>query len=252
MKYLKSFKRINESVFSQFISQRKPYLQVTDTDAEKAQKELSEIRGKLELNEADISRIVGILNRYLREEITGMKIVQSEIKNVNNIESYAHVGQFHIQPRFSVFCYDDDYFVMSLTIPYTYKVEFSENPEEIYLAGRFFAFMMDGWDGFEEWAEKDTPFVRNVEMYNLLTRPTKDFSNVKRKELPWGLISDIRAVYPHVKDGSWRRLANGDRSENIYFFDKGEHFLTVEKINDGRNYYYQDDGSLSQRFPSRL
>ena len=74
MKYLKSFNQINESVFSDFISQSKPYWDLDDDYYDYIRDELDDIKGRHTITDREKSKIERILNVYLRTEVTGMKI----------------------------------------------------------------------------------------------------------------------------------------------------------------------------------
>jgi len=250
MKHLKSFNQINESIFSDFISQSKPYWDLDDVDYDYIIDELDDIKGRHTITESEKSKIERILNGYLRTEVTGMKI--SDINTPAYGQDHCIDLQYEgciIKPcDISVYCYEDDYFVLHLKIPISTPNN-SRNPQ--YIVVEEFFYVIDGWDGFEEWAEKTSPYTQNQEMYKLLKTPIrdlrpKDYIKVRQKTAIHGLLYNLVTKYPHIK---------GDGFKTFYFFDPsrgGEYFCRVEirgtvKAKPGtpkQREYYFDDGTL--------
>jgi len=235
MKYLKSFNQINESIFSDFTSQSKPYLDLEDIDYEYIRDELDDIKGRHTITEREKSKIERILNSYLRTEVTGMKISE-----INQTEPH-FINLFYegciIKPcDISVYCYEDDYFVLNIHIPVSTPKN-GKNPQ--YIVMEEFFYVIDGWDGFEEWAEKTSPYTQNQEMYKLLKSPIRDLRPTDYIEVPDGLLNNLMKNYPYIR---------GWGARTFYFFDPsrgGEYFCRVEVrgTTKQREYYY-DDGTL--------
>jgi len=234
MKYLKSFKQINESTFGDFISQSKPYWDLDDDEYDYIIDELDSIKGRHTITDREKSKIERILNSYLHTEVTGMKI--SEINHISPHRIHLWVEGCIIKPcDISVYCYEDDYFALTMKIP----VSTPPSNKTQYIVMEEFFYVIDGWDGFEEFAEKTSPYTQNQEMYKLLKSPLRDLRPKDYIEVPDGLYYKLMTNYPYIK---------GWGARNFYFFDPsrgGEHFCTVEVrgTTKQREYYY-DDGTL--------
>jgi len=237
MKHLKSFSQINESVFSDFISKSKPYWDLDDVDYDYIRDELDDIKGRHTITDREKSKIERILNVYLRTEVTGMKIsdINTPAYDQNHCIHLFYEGCIIKPCDISVYCYEDDYFVLAMSIP----VSTPPSNKTHYIVMEEFFYVIDGWDGLEEWAEKTTPYTQNQEMYKLLKSPLKDLRPTDYIEVPDGLLNNLMKNYPYIR---------GLLNRNFYFFDPsrgGEHFCRVEVrgTTKQREYYY-DDGTL--------
>ena len=238
MKHLKSYKQINESIFEDFISQSKPYWDLEDEDYDYIIDELDSIKGRHTITDREKSKIERILNTYLHTEVTGMKI--SDINHTSPHRIHLWVEGCIVKPcDFSVYCYEDDYFALTMKIP----VSTPPSNKTQYIVMEEFFYVIDGWDGFEEWANKTSPYTQNQEMYKLLKSPLRDLRPTDYiKEFtnkPDDLYYHLMKNYPYIK---------GWGARNFYFFDPsrgGEHFCTMEVrgTTKQREYYY-DDGTL--------
>jgi hypothetical protein len=247
MKYLKSFNQINESIFTDFTSQSKPYWDLEDIEFDYIRDELDDVRGRHTITDREKSKIERILNVYLHTEVTGMKI--SDINTPAYGQDHCIDLQYEgciIKPcDISVYCYEDDYFVLHLKIPISTPNN-GRNPQ--YIVMDEFFYVIDGWDGLEEWVEKTSPYTQNQEMYKLLKSPLKDLrptdyievsGNNRRIYHPDGLLNNLMKNYPYIR---------GWGARTFHFFDPsrgGEHFCRVEVRGTTRQReYYYDDGTL--------
>ena len=245
MKHLRSFNQINESIFGDFISQSKPYWDLDDIEFDDIRGELDNIRGRHAVTDREKSKIERIINSYLHPEVTGMKINNVLVVAVPigfkvglhyRVDLSYNLPFFEVGTEISVYCYEDDYFVLNMNIP----VSTPPSNKTQYIVMEEFFYAIDGWDGFEEWANKTSPYTQNKEMYKLINTPLKDLRPKDYIEVPDGLLDNLIKNYPHV------RLFSNSR---FYFFDPSrgdEHFCRVEKHGMGkykREYYY-DDGTL--------
>jgi hypothetical protein len=217
MKYLKSFQKLNESTFGDFMSQSKPYWDLDDVDYDYIIDELDSIKGRHTVTDREKSKIERILNTYLHTEVTGMKI--SEINHVSPHRIHLWVEGCIIKPcDISVYCYEDDYFALTMNIP----VSTPPSNKTQYIVMEEFFYVIDGWDGFEEWANKTSPYTQNQEMYKLLKSPLGDLRLTDYIEVPDGLLNNLMKNYPYIR---------GWGARTFYFFDPsrgGEHFCRVE------------------------
>ena len=235
MKHLKSFNQINESIFSDFISKSKPYWDLDDDYYDYIRDELDDIKGRHTITDREKSKIERILNGYLRTEVTGMKINEINQREPHCIDLY-YEGCVVKPCDISVYCYEDDYFVLTMGIP----VSTPSGNKTQYIGMEEFFYVIDGWDGFEEWAEKTSPYTKNQEMYKLLKSPLKDLRPTDYIEVPDGLSDNLMKNYPYIR---------GWGARTFYFFDPsrgGEYFCRVEIRGTTRQnkYYYDDDGTL--------
>ena len=234
MKHLKSFNQINESIFSDFISKSKPYWDLEDIEYDYIRDELDDIKGRHTITDREKSKIERILNGYLRTEVTGMKINEINQREPHCIDLF-YEGCIIKPCDISVYCYEDDYFVLNIHIP----VSTPPSNKTQYIVMVCLYYVIDGWDGFEEWAEKTSPYTQNQEMYKLLKVPFRLLRPTDYIEVPDGLLNNLMKNYPYI--GGW-----GART--FYFFDPsrgGEYFCKVEirGTTKQREYYY-DDGTL--------
>lgn len=234
MKHLKSFNQINESIFSDFISKSKPYWDLEDIEYDYIRDELDDIKGRHTITDREKSKIERILNAYLRTEVTGMKISEINQREPHCIDLY-YEGCVVKPCDISVYCYEDDYFVLTMGIP----VSTPPSNKTQYIVMEEFFYVIDGWDGFEEWAEKTSPYTQNQEMYKLLKSPLKDLRPTDYIEVPDGLLNNLMKNYPYIR---------GWGARTFHFFDPsrgGEYFCRVEIRGTTRqNKYYYDDGTL--------
>ena len=92
-------------------------------------------------------------------------------------------------------------------------------------------YLIDGWDGFNEWATKTTPFNKRTELFELFTIPLNDYNS---KEIISKSFKDtILMKYLTIRD--WG-------SKRVYCFDNGFHFGNIYHI--GRADYFCGDGTL--------
>ena len=244
MKHLRSFNQINESTFGDFISQSKPYWDLEDVEYDYIRDELDDIKGRHTITDREKSKIERILNSYLHTEITGMKI-----SVINQAEPH-YIDLFYegciVQPcDFSVYCYEDDYFALHLRIPVSkikpnLQNDFENKTSQNYIVMEEFFYVIDGWDGFEEWASKTSPYTtKNQEMYKLLKSPLKLLRRTDYIEVPDNLLDNLMKNYPYIR---------GWGARTFYFFDPsrgGEYFCRVEIRGTSKvNKYYYDDGTL--------
>ena len=235
MKHLKSFNQINESIFSDFISQSKPYWDIDDIEFDDIRGELDDIKGRHTITEREKSKIERILNVYLRTEVTGMKILDIRQTEPHCIDLHYNLGGFEVDTEISVYCYEDDYFVLNIHIP----VSTPPSNKTQYIVMEEFFYVIDGWDGFEEFVEKTSPYTQNQEMYKLLKSPLGDLRLTDYIEVPDGLLNNLMKNYPYIR---------GWGARTFHFFDPsrgGEYFCRVEIRGTTRqNKYYYDDGTL--------
>jgi hypothetical protein len=230
MKHLKSFNQINESeLWNIFNRLNKTYMDIDESEYDYIMDDLQDIKGRHQITESDKQRILKILNGYLKPEVTGIEFNGFTQTNPHEVSVYfkTKVG---IEPDFLIHCYNDDYFVIQVNVPVAF-------PKSISMVTLY--YVIDGWDGFEEWAEKTTPYTQNQEMYKLLKSPLKDLRPTDYIEVPDGLLNNLMKNYPYIR---------GLLNRNFYFFDPsrgGEHFCKVEirGTTKQREYYY-DDGTL--------
>ena len=254
MKHLKSFNQINESIFGDFISQSKPYWDLDDIEFDDIRGELDNIRGRHAVTDREKSKIERIINSYLHPEVTGMKINNVLVVAVPigfkvglhyRVDLSYNLPFFEVGTEISVYCYEDDYFVLNMNIP----VSTPPSNKTQYIVMEEFFYVIDGWDGFEEWANKTSPYTQNQEMYKLLKSPLRDLRPTdyikKFTNKPDDLYYKLMTNYPYIK---------GWGAKTFYFFDPsrgGEHFCTMEVrgtlslggTTKQREYYY-DDGTL--------
>ena len=234
MKYLKSFNQINESIFTDFTSQSKPYWDLEDIEFDYIRDELDDVRGRHTITDREKSKIERILNVYLRTEVTGMKINELNQTEPHFIHSF-YEGCIIKPCDISVYCYVDEYFVLAMSIP----VSTPPSNKTQYIVMEEFFYVIDGWDGFEEWAEKTSPYTQNQEMYKLLKSPLRDLRPTDYIEVPDGLLNNLMKNYPYIR---------GWGARTFHFFDPsrgGEYFCKVEIRGTRKvNKYYYDDGTL--------
>jgi hypothetical protein len=230
MKHLKSFNQINESeLWNIFNRQNKTYMDLDEEEYDYMMDDLSDMKGRHQITESDKQRILKILNGYLKPEVTGIELKDIALR-VPHVLTLYYKTNCGINPDFRINFYNDDYFVIQVNVPVAF-------PKSISMVTLY--YVIDGWDGFEEWVEKTTPYTQNQEMYKLLKSPLKDLRPTDYIEVPDGLLNNLMKNYPYIR---------GLLNRNFYFFDPsrgGEHFCKVEirGTTKQREYYY-DDGTL--------
>jgi hypothetical protein len=233
MKYLKSF---NESLLTDILK-GKLYQQLDDIEFDDIRVELGETYGREEFTESDIRRIKGLVEKYLCQDKTPFEIGSIESygprvlgETIDNfIQVQIKTGDINYNCFVEVYKFGDDYFVLNLVIPiarYTNVTDskpFISKQEEWYL--------IDGWDGFSEWATKTTPFNKRTELFELFTIPINDYKSGDK--IPSPLAYSINNQYYTIRD--WSKKTN-------YFFDDGFHFGTL--VQKGKEDYFYGDGTL--------
>ena len=218
MKYLKPFGKLNESVWAEIqpYMKDKPYESISDTEYDDLRYEFDKIKGREEITNNDLRKIKEILNRYLRKSDTGFYVTSANQRLPHAVDFYFNTGYFQGQSDCSVHQYGDEYFIIEINVP-------TATPESIrtrFIAQEQLFYVIDGWDGFEEWAEKTTPFDQDLDLYKLLKQPIHKFEDNEYKPISEVLYNDMMADYPHIRD--WR-------TKMFYFFKEGEHFATINK-----------------------
>jgi hypothetical protein len=213
MKYLKSFNQINESeLWDIFNRQNKTYMDLDEEEYDYMMDDLQDLKGRQEITDSDKQRILRIINGYLKPEVSGIEFngTTQRIPNALTLYYKTNVG---IEPDFRINYYNDDYFVIQVNVPVIF-------PRSISMVTSY--YVIDGWDGFEEWAQKTTPYIGNEETMSLLKSPLKDLRPTDYIEVPDGLLNNLMKNYPYIR---------GLLNRNFYFFDPsrgGEHFCKVE------------------------
>ena len=236
MKYLKSFQKLNESLLDDIL-QGKIYQEIDDIDFDDIRVELADTYGKEEFTESDIRKIRTLIEKYLCQDKIpfeiesihsfGTRVLGETIDNL--IQVQIKTGDINYGCFIDVYKYRDDYFVLNLVIPiarYTNVTDsksFISKQEEWYL--------IDGWDGFNEWATKTTPFNKRTELFELFTIPINDYKSGDK--IRSSLAHTINDQYYTIRD--WSKRTN-------YFFDNGFHFGTM--VQKGREDYFYGDGTL--------
>ena len=232
MKYLKSFQKLNESLLDDLL-QGKMYNQIDDIEFDEIRNELGDTYGKEEFTESDIRRIKGLVEKYLCQDKTPFEIGSVEILERNVLGEILEVqiktGDIDYGCLVKVFKYGDDYFVLDLVIPLARYTSVTDSKSFISKTEEW--YLIDGWDGFNEWATKTTPFNKRTELFELFTIPLNDYNS---KEIISKSFKDtILMKYLTIRD--WG-------SKRVYCFDNGFHFGTILHI--GRADYFCGDGTL--------
>jgi hypothetical protein len=236
MKYLKSFNRLNESLLDDILK-GKIYQQIDDIDFDEITVELGDTYGKEEWTELDIRRIRTLVERYLCQDKTPFEIGSIEIlerqvlgeTNRNVLEVQIKTGDIDLGCLVKVFKYGDDYFVLDLVIPISTWSHVTDSKSYVSKTQEW--FLIDGWDGFDEWAIKSTPFNKKTELFDLFTIPINDYNS--KEIISQSFKNTILMNYLTIRD--WG-------SKRVYCFDNGYHFGTILHI--GRADYFLGDGTL--------
>jgi hypothetical protein len=213
MKHLKSFNQINESeLWNIFNRLNKTYMDIDESKYDYIMDDLSDIKGRHQITESDKQRILKILNGYLKPEVTGIEFNGFTQTNPHEVSVYfkTKVG---IDPDFLIHCYNDDYFVIQVNVPVVYPTRVEK--ESISMITLY--CIIDGWDGFEEWAQKTTPYDDNEEMYILLKSRLRELDS-EMKSIDHNKFLELCRLYPHVRMGI----------RKYHFFDGGNHIATLQ------------------------
>ena len=213
MKYLKSFNQINESeIWDIFNRQNKTYMDLDEDEYDYMMDDLSDIKGRHQITESDKQRILRIIDSYLKPEVSGIKFngTTQRIPNALTLYYKTNVG---IEPDFLVHCYNDDYFVIQVNVPVVYPTRVEK--ESISMISLY--YVIDGWDGFEEWANKTTPYNDNEQMYILLKSRLRELDS-EMNRIDHNKFLEMCRLYPHIRMGI----------KEYYFFDEGNHIATLE------------------------
>jgi len=220
MKHLKSFNQLNESeLWDIFNRQNKTYMDLDEDEYDYMMDDLQEIKGRHKITEGDKQRILKILNGYLKPEVTGIEFNGVSSKLVPNVLTLYYKTEVGIEPDFRINFYNDDYFVIQVNVP----VVFPTRVESESIAMVTLYCIIDGWDGFEEWAEKTTPYNDNEEMLSLLKSPLRELDS-ESKEIDYEKFLELFRLYPCIRDIGLMFY---------HFFDGGKHIATVRRISNG-------------------
>ena len=236
MKYLKSFNRLNESLLDDILK-GKIYQQIDDIDFDEITVELGDTYGREEFTDLDIRRIRTLVERYLCQDKTPFEIGSIEIlerqvlgeTNRNVLEVQIKTGDIDLGCVVKVFKYGDDYFVLDLIMPISTWSHVTDSKH--YVSKKEEWFLIDGWDGFDEWATKTTPFKKRTELFDLFTIPLNDYNS--KEIISQSFKNTILMNYLTIRD--WG-------SKRVYCFDNGYHFGTILHI--GKADYFLGDGTL--------
>ena len=236
MKYLKSFDRLNESLLDDIL-QGTIYQEIDDIDFDDIRVELSETYGREEFNQSDIRKIKTLVETYLCQDKTpfeiesiqsfGTRVLGETIDNL--IQVQIKTGDVDYGCFIDVYKYGDDYFVLNLLIPIAHYTHVTDSKH--YITKREYWFLIDGWDGFSEWAIKTTPYNKRTQLFDLFTIPINDYKSVD--QIRHSLAHTIIDQYYTIRD--WSKKTN-------YFFDNGFHFGTM--VQKQREDYFYGDGTL--------
>jgi len=219
MKYLKPFNQINESeIWDIFNRQNKTYMDLDEDEYDYMMDDLQDIKGRQEITEGDKERISRIINGYLKPEVTGIKF-NGTTQRIPNALTLYYKTEVGMEPDFRINYYNDDYFVMQVNVP----VVFPKSISMVYLN-----YVIDGWDGFEEWAEKTTPYIGNEKTMSLLKSPLRELDS-ESKEIDYDKFLELCDKYPVIRDSNLK---------NFYFFDKGKHIASIRYNPSGYSLQY--------------
>jgi hypothetical protein len=236
MKYLKSFHKLNESLLDDILK-GKMYQQLEYIEFDDIRVELSETYGKEDFSINDIKRIKVLINQYLCQDKTPFEIKSIESGNsrvlgqtiTNYIVVHIKTGDIDYGCLIEIYKYGDEYFVLNLVIPVAYPSYVTDSKGYISKTEEW--YLIDGWDGFSEWATKTTPFNKNTKMFNLFTIPINDYKSGDKMKPSF--VNTILNKYYSIRD--WSKKTN-------YFFDNGFHFGNL--VQKGIEDYFYGDGTL--------
>ena len=218
MKHLKSFKKLNESVFDDFISQSRLYQDLGEDDYDDMMDDLAHIQGRREITEPVKERILRILNSYLKPELTGIEL-KGIFSIVPHVLTLYYKTNCEIDPDFRINYYNDNFFVVQCNVPVIF-------PRSISMVCLY--YVIDGWDGFEEWARKTTPYIGNEKIMSLLKSPLRELDS-ELEEIEHDKFLELCDKYPIIRDGELKIF---------YFFDGGKHIATVGYSRSGYSLEY--------------
>jgi len=236
MKYLKKFHRLNESLLDDIL-QGKIYQEIDDIDFDDIRIELSDTYGREEFTESDIRKIRTLIDKYLCLDKTPFEIesIRSVGKRVlgesvdNLIQVQIKTGDIDYGCFIDVYKYRDDYFVLNLVIPIGRLTNVTDSKSFISKQEQW--YLIDGWDGFSNWATKTTPFNKKTELFDLFTIPINDYKSGDK----------IRSSLAHTINDQYYTIRDWSKKTN-YLFDDGFHFGTMVQKN--REDYFYGDGTL--------
>ena len=219
MKHLKSFNQLNESeLWNIFNRLNKTYMDIDESEYDYMLDDLQEIKGRQEITEGDKQRILKIINGYLKPEVTGIKF-NGTTQRISNALTLYYKTEVGIEPDFVIHYYNDDYFVIQVNVP----AIFPKSISMVYLN-----YVIDGWDGFEEWAEKTTPYIGNEKTMSLLKSPLRELDS-ESKEIDYEKFLELCDKYPVIRDSNLK---------NFYFFDGGNHIASLKYNPSGYSLQY--------------
>jgi hypothetical protein len=220
MKYLKPFNKVNESLLDDIL-QGKLFDQIDDLDFDELRIDLGETYGKDQFNESDIRKIRGLVEKYLRQDLTPFEIesigspVQRAVGEMPNcLKVDIKTGDIDFGCNIKIFKFNDEYFVLSQLLPKTSYSRVTDSKS--YISKKEAWFVIDGWDGFEEWADKASPYKKSTELFNLFTIPAPNYRssvNITRS-----VAYKVMQEYLTIRD--WQDSKNNV----IYCFDDGVYF----------------------------
>jgi hypothetical protein len=231
MKHLKTFNQLNESeLWNIFNRLNKTYMDIDESEYDYIMDDLSDIKGRHQITDSDKQRILKIINGYLKPEVTGIEFNGFTQTNPHEVSVYfkTKVG---IEPDFLIHCYNDDYFVIQVNVPVVYPARVEK--ESISMISLY--CIIDGWDGFEEWAEKTTPYDDNEDMYIVLKSRLRELDS-EMKSIDHNKFLELCRLYPHIRKGI----------KEYYFFDRGNHIATLE-VRPGGQGFLQCHKSYKQK-----
>jgi hypothetical protein len=236
MKYLKSFQKLNESLLDDILK-GKICQQIDDIDFDEIRIELADTVGREEFTESDKRKVRSLVNKYLCQDKTpfeiksihsfGTRVLGETIDNL--IQLHIKTGDIDYGCFIDVYKYSDDYFVLNLVIPIARYTTVTDSKS--FIAKEEEWYLIDGWDGFDEWATKTTPYNKKTELFELFTIPLNDYNS--KEIISQSFKNTILMKYLTIRDWS---------SKRVYCFDNGYHFGTILHI--GRADYFLGDGSL--------
>lgn len=235
MKYLKSFNRLNESLLDDILK-GKIYQQIDDIDFDEITVELGDTYGREEFTKSDIRKIRTFIEKYLCVDKTpfeiqsihsfGTRVLGQTIDNL--IQLHIKTGDINYGCFIDVYKYGDDYFVLNLVIPIGRLTTVTDSKS--FIAKQEEWYLIDGWDGFSEWATKTTPYNKNTEIFDLFDIPINDYQSLEI--ISQSFKTTILMKYLTIRDWS---------SGRVYCFDNGYHFGTILHRRDD---YFLGDGTL--------
>jgi len=224
MKYLKSFNQINESeLWNIFNRLNKTYMDIDESEYDYIMDDLSDMKGRHQITESDKQRILRIINGYLNPEVSGIEL-NGTTQRIPHVLTLYYKTNCGIEPDFRINYYNDDYFVLQVNVP----VVFPTRVESESIAMVTLYYVIDGWDGFEEWAKKTTPYNDNEEMLSLLKTPLGELDS-EMKGIDYEKFLELFRLYPCIRDIGLKFY---------HFFDGGKHIATVRRISNGLELQY--------------